>query len=197
MNLHAMVSGHVAVVNPPRPLNVRVSTGNTENAEGIPVPSYATPGAFVGSISGDVLTVLTQSAGTIQLGQQLVTSGIIAGTRVTEYLTGTGGPGTYRVTNDQELPGSNPFAAELIVPGQIQPVGWRDIQMMDGLNLQGTRNKIWFYGRFDGLIRVDNKGGDLVIDPEGKIYLVAMVAEQWGLNEWCSVYATLQNEKAV
>lgn len=189
-----MVSGHIGVVNPPRPLIVRVSTGNTENDEGVPVPSYATPGAFAGSIAGDTLTVTAQTAGKLLLGQRIDGAGVLPNTVIVGYLTGSGGLGTYRVSVTQTV-GPIDFTAELVVSGQVQPVGWRDIQMMDGLNLQGTRNKIWFYGRFDGLIRVDNKGGDLVIDGND-VYLVAMVAEQWGFNEWCSVFATLQNEKA-
>ena len=195
MNLHAIVSGQVAAVNPPRPLTVRVSIGNTENDQGIPVPAYATPGAFAGSIVGDTLTVTAQTAGKLLLGQRINGTGVLPNTVIVGYLSGSGSLGTYRVSVPQTV-GPISFTAELVVPGQIQPVGWRDIQMMEGLNLQGSRNKIWFYGRFDGLIRVDNKGGDLVIDPKGNIYLVAMVAEQWGINEWCSVFVTLQNEKA-
>lgn len=194
MNLHSYVSGVVAAVNPHQPLIVRVSTGNVENDEGIAVPTYATPGMFVGSITDDVLTVSAQTAGKLLLGQRIEGAGIAPNTFIVGYLSGSGGLGTYRVSPAQTV-GETAIGAELIVQGQVQPVGWRDIQLMEGLNLQGTRNKIWFYGRFDGLVRVDNKGGDLVIDAFGNVYLVAMVAEQWGANEWCSVFATLQNEK--
>lgn len=77
--------------------------------------------------------------------------------------------------------------------GQVQPLEWRDLQMLDGLNLQGTRRKIYLFGDIEGIVRVDRKGGDLITDPKGNVWLVAQVLETWE-NQWCSLAATLQNE---
>lgn len=193
MNLHSIASGIIGAVNPQRPLSIRVSTGNTEDDTGRAVPTYATPGAFVGSIVGNVLTVVSQSEGKLLVGQQLAATDILPDTTILDYLTGSGGIGTYRVSNSQNLT-ERPFTTQLVVPGQVQPIAWRDIQMMEGLNLQGTRKKIWLYRRFDGLIRPTNKGGDLITDlTNNDIYLVAQVDDQWDPNVWCSVFATLQN----
>ena len=85
------------------------------------------------------------------------------------------------------------YEPPITLMGQVQPLEWRDIQMIDGLNLQGTRRKIYLFGAFEGIVRVDRKGGDLITDPKGNIWLVAVVAEHWE-NQWCAVIATLQNE---
>lgn len=194
MNLHAIAAPIIGLVNPHRPLTVRVHVGQFENAAGRVQPRYATPGSFIGGIAGGVLTVDQLLSGTLQTGQVIAASGLPPDVRIIDYLSGAGGPGTYMVSAGcpDMVDGSN-FTSELVVMGQIQPVGWRDIQMMEGMNLQGTRKKIWLYDRFDGLIRVSDKGGDLIIDEDGNVYLVAMVAEQWDKRVWCSVFATLQD----
>ena len=51
------------------------------------------------------------------------------------------------------------------VPGQVQALTFRDIQQLDGLNLQGTRRAIYVNGRVEGLVRVENQGGDLITVP--------------------------------
>ena len=75
--------------------------------------------------------------------------------------------------------------------GQVQALSFRDIQQIAGLNLQGTRKAIYLYGEVDGLQRSTNQGGDLITLPDGSIWLVAMVLEQWP--DWCKVAVTLQN----
>lgn len=82
-------------------------------------------------------------------------------------------------------------------PMQVQPVSYRDLQQLDGLNLQGTQRTIYINGKIDGLVRPTNLGGDLITlpptpgFPQGSIWLVVKVIEQWP--DWCSVAATLQN----
>ena len=78
---------------------------------------------------------------------------------------------------------------------QVQPLTFRDIQQLDGLNLQGVRVGIYLDGKLDGLVRSDNKGGDLVVIGDGVhagTYLVAQVLEQWP--DWVKVAATLQGK---
>jgi hypothetical protein len=77
---------------------------------------------------------------------------------------------------------------------QVQPLGWRDLQQLDGLNLQGTRRKIYIHGEIDGIVRSENKGGDLIVVASGVnvgTWLVAQVLEAWP--DWCCVAVTLQN----
>lgn len=59
------------------------------------------------------------------------------------------------------------YAAAVSVSGQVQALSFRDIQQIEGLNLQGTRRAIYVNGKVDGLVRVENKGGDLVTVSSG------------------------------
>jgi hypothetical protein len=64
---------------------------------------------FIGSISGNTLTVSTmlQGSGNIAIGQTIVgmyaNNGITAATTITGLGTGTGGLGTYAVNNSQSI----------------------------------------------------------------------------------------------
>ncbi|HEX8106708.1 MAG TPA: hypothetical protein VF516_03220 [Kofleriaceae bacterium] len=66
-------------------------------------PGGTIGGTFTGSISGTTLTVSTISAGNIALGQYLTGSGVTAGTKITQFLTGAGGVGTYQVNTSQTV----------------------------------------------------------------------------------------------
>jgi hypothetical protein len=92
------------------------------------------------------------------------------------------------------------YAAPVQLIGQWQPIAYQDIQMISGLNIQGDRRKIWLNGETDGLVREDNKGGDLITDPMGRTWLVALVTEQWEENtaapNWASAIVTRQNSGA-
>lgn len=108
-------------------------------------------------------------------------------------------PATLKISNGSTInaDGSQvPRYLQPVVPvlAQLQSLTYRDIQQMEGLNLQGDRVAIYLNGEVDGLVRVNNKGGDLITiaaGPHAGVFLVAMVLEQW--NDWCKVAATLQN----
>lgn len=194
MNLHAVVSGAIETINPRLLLNVQVSVGDVTSADGSRVPAYATPGSITASVATNVLTASSITSGILQVGQQLadLTNNLIVGTQIVGQLSGpSGGLGTYLLNQSQTVL-SEPMTTALMVQGQVQPISWRDLQQLQGLNLQGDRNKIYFYGRVDGVIRPGKKGGDLVTAPDGSVYLIAQVLEQWN-GRWCSVAATLQN----
>src|SRR5512139_450392 len=57
---------------------------------------------------------------------------------------------------------------------QVQALSFRDIQQIEGLNLNGSRKAIYVEGDVDGLVRPNNHGGDLIVFPDGTIWLVAM-----------------------
>lgn len=84
------------------------------------------------------------------------------------------------------------YLKSITLMGQAQPMSWKDLQQTDGLNLQGTVQSIYFTGRIEGIVRADRKGGDLVTDDQGKIWLVETVLEEWP--DWCKVAVTLQNQ---
>lgn len=83
------------------------------------------------------------------------------------------------------------YAPAVVVPAQVQPLQFGDIAQADGLNIQGVRKKIYLTGHVHGLVRAFGKGGDLVSLPDGTVWKVAFVVEDF--QDWCSVVATLQD----
>ena len=83
------------------------------------------------------------------------------------------------------------YGAPIEIWGQVQALQFRDIQMMQSLTLQGTRKAIYLDGRWDGLVRNERKGGDLITFPDGSVWLIALVLENW--RDWTKVAATLQD----
>lgn len=57
------------------------------------------------------------------------------------------------------------FADPVVVPGQVQALTFRDLQQVDALNLQGTRRAIYLNGHVDGIVRSQDRGGDLIAVP--------------------------------
>lgn len=78
------------------------------------------------------------------------------------------------------------------VLAQVQPMTGGDLRQVEGLNLNGTRKSIYLYGDVDAIVRVNNKGGDLInLTDDGTVYLVNQVLEHWP-KRWVKVAATLQ-----
>lgn len=192
-NLHALAVGYIGAINPQVSAGLQINVGNTIAADGTRAPTFSTPGAITASIDGYTLNVAAVAAGTLSAGQALsdLTGALAPGTLITGLGTGSGGPGTYTVNIEQAV-AAEAMTTSLTVLAQVQPLTYRDIQQVDGLNLQGTRRAIYLNGFIDGLIRSSNKGGDLVTLPDGTVWLVAIVLEHWD-SGWCKVAATLQN----
>lgn len=196
MNLHAIAGPIVAAVNPQIPVSVRISAGpGTQAPDGSSTPVYATPGAFTGAIAGNILTVSAPSAGIIQVGQTIAGAGVPAGVTVAGLGSGTGGAGTYLLSKTFGTPiSAEAMTTALVVSAQVQPVTWRDLQQLDALNIQGVRWKAYLFGTINGVVRSENKGGDLITissGPHQGVWLVAQVLEQFP--DWCCVAITLQN----
>jgi hypothetical protein len=85
-----------------------VISGQTQYTIG-PVASTANyiGASFTGSISGDILTVTAIGSGAVAQGQTLSGSGITAGTKIVDFLTGAGGNinevGTYKLNISQTV----------------------------------------------------------------------------------------------
>lgn len=95
-----------------------------------------------------------------------------------------------------------PAYSEVPVTLQIQALTYTDIIKLDALNIQGARRAIYTNGAVFAVIRVAQKGGDLIIFPnntlpEGNVWLAAHVLEQWndgaGNPSWVKVAITLQD----
>lgn len=85
---------------------------------------------------------------------------------------------------------SDPFAINV----QVQPIGWKDLQQLNGMNIQGIRWKLYLDGELNGVVRPELKGGDLVNILSGRHkgkWLVNQVLEQW--DAWVCAAITLQN----
>ena len=195
MDLNATAGPYVAAVNPPLLVNLQISTGSVPGPGGTRTPAYATPGSLQGSVSGSVLTVTSVAAGKLLPGQTLADAGnLVPETAILSQLTGTpGGVGTYQLDTPQEV-SAEAMTTSQMVEAQVQALTFRDITMVEGLNLQGDRLAIYFNGRVEGLVRPDRRGGDLVTMPDGSVWLVAMVLEGWSRSaNWTKVAVTLQN----
>lgn len=98
------------------------------------------------------------------------------------------------VTNLNGISVPNYIDTPVIV--QVQALSYTDITMLDGMNIQGVRRSIYTNGVISGIIRVAQKGGDLIIFPtgmmpEGDTWLAALVLEAWP--DWTHVAITLQD----
>lgn len=88
------------------------------------------------------------------------------------------------------------YADPVSVSAQIQALTFKDLTQLDGLNLNGTRRAIYLYGEVDAIVRVSQKGGDLITFNNGSVWLTAQVLEQWDdgfTSAWCKVAVTLQD----
>lgn len=83
------------------------------------------------------------------------------------------------------------YSAPVAAQAQIQALTFRDLQQIDGLNLNGTRRAIYLFGDIQGVVRVSSKGGDLITFADGSIWLTALALETWP--DWCKVAAVLQD----
>ena len=78
--------------------------------------------------------------------------------------------------------------------GQVQALSGDNLKHLLGLNIQGASQKVYLNGNFEGLLRDDSKGGDLLTfslnGAPAKTYLIVCVFERWP--DWCSVAVQMQ-----
>jgi hypothetical protein len=73
---------------------------------------------------------------------------------------------------------------------QVQALTNRDLQMIDSLNIQDEVRAIYLDGNWEGVLRPENKGGDLIMF-NGQTWLVKQVLEQW--NDFTKLAAVMQD----
>lgn len=73
---------------------------------------------------------------------------------------------------------------------QVQALTGGDLQKLSSLNIQGVNNAVYFTGGGDGLVRLNRKGGDLLIFNR-RTWLVVTVLEDWP--DWVKLAVVLQN----
>ncbi len=85
------------------------------------------------------------------------------------------------------------YAPAVPMLAQMQSLQFRDLVQIDGLNLQGEGRALYLNGNWQGVVRPEVKGGDLVTLPDGSLWLIALVLENWWLTDgWCKVAITRQ-----
>lgn len=82
------------------------------------------------------------------------------------------------------------YADPVTVICQVQPLSNSDIQQMDGLQIQGNRQRVYVKGSVDGIVRYRGKGGDLLTFPDGSVWKVCVSFEDFP--DWCAVGVVLQ-----
>lgn len=81
-----------------------VGTYTVNNSQTVgPITVTATAPSCTGSIAGTTLTITACANGTLNLVDSLQGTGIVAGTTITAFGTGTGGAGTYTVSYSQTV----------------------------------------------------------------------------------------------
>ena len=91
------------------------------------------------------------------------------------------------------------YATPISAQVQVQSLTYNDLQQIDGLNIQGVRRAIYLNGEWQGAVRPDGKGGDLLkfpSTPGGAVqtWLVVCVLEDWAAEDgWTKLCVTLQD----
>lgn len=126
MNLHAIASPLVSVINPTQTVTIQVSTGSTTLADGTRVPTYVAPVA---------------------------------------------------------------------APAQVQPLSSGDLRMLDGVNLGGDERALYVFGMLDSVLRLSQRGGDLVTFADGSVWLTILSLEDWPGSNWSKAAIRMQNDR--
>lgn len=133
LNLHALASPFVAIVNPPVPATFLASDGYSTAANGKRTPAY---------LSGVPTAV------------------------------------------------------------QVQALSGGELELMEGLNIQGVKRAMYLSGDVKGVDRASGDGGDLITfgatpdvpaPLQGTVWLVSVVLEAWDATGWCKIGAVKQN----
>lgn len=77
------------------------------------------------------------------------------------------------------------YESPIDVSMQVQALAADELHQVEGLNIQGIKRAIYLNGRINGIVRMEEKGGDLVVLPDGTKWLVVLVLEYWP--DWCKV----------
>lgn len=93
------------------------------------------------------------------------------------------------------------YAAPVTVQIQVQPLNAQDLQHINFLNLQGIFRAIYLYGDAEGIVRLQQKGGDIFQfaafagDPVAK-WKVVQPQENWNVNDggWSRVLVQQQTD---
>lgn len=81
---------------------------------------------------------------------------------------------------------------------QVQAVSGSSLKFVEGLNIQGVMRSVFMYGNVQGIVRSDERGGDLILFPQVpgdrvQAWKVVTVVETWA--DWAHVIVVLQEDE--
>jgi len=86
------------------------------------------------------------------------------------------------------------YGSAISMQVQMQPLQYRDLVQIDGLNINGKRRAMYANGEWDAVVRSEKEGGDLVTLPDGSVWLLVFQFEDWDTTAgWTKFCVTLQN----
>ena len=86
------------------------------------------------------------------------------------------------------------YATAVAVSVQMQALGYKDLAQVAGLNQNGEKRAMYVDADWKGIDRPTARGGDLLTLPDGTVWLVVQVLENWhDTGGWCKVAVTKQN----
>jgi hypothetical protein len=85
------------------------------------------------------------------------------------------------------------YAPAVNVQVQMQSLTYNDLYQLDGMDINGEKHAMYINGNWEGVVRPDGKGGDIITMPNGDVYLVAQILENWADTDgWTKVAVTRQ-----
>lgn len=89
------------------------------------------------------------------------------------------------------------YAAGVNVSLQVQAVDGPNLRHLDEMNVEGVMRSVHMWGNTQGVVRVNQQGGDLLYFPEvrngaSKVWKVVQVVETWP--DWSHVNVCLQTD---
>lgn len=111
-------------------------------------------------------------------------------------------PATWRRSNGYLIDDAGiqtPQYIDTAVKVQSQAVSGDTLAFTEGLNIQGIMRSVYMYGNVQGVVRSDERGGDLLLfsqipgDPV-QTWKVVAVVETWP--DWAHVIAVLQTDES-
>ena len=97
-------------------------------------------------------------------------------------------------TKNPDMTRTPSYAPPITMQAQIQSLTSKDLQQLGGVNIQGELRAVYLTGSWEGVVRPDGRGGDIITFPNGTVWLVVQVLEDWGDTEgWVKVAVTRQN----